>query len=168
MLAIAILAGVAVLAAALEPPLPPLAGRAGASDGDSFRMGETRVRLLGIDAPELAQLCDAADGRKWPCGRAARDRMASLLASAPVDCKPEGKDQYGRVLATCSVAGRDLGATMATEGFAISAGDYWHEEAEARQRGRGIWAGGFATPREWRQDNARPANALDWVWGLLQ
>lgn len=167
MLAIVVLAGIAVLAAALEPALPPMAGQARASDGDSFRMGETRIRILGVDAPELAQQCDTAQGEQWPCGRVARDRMAALLASAPVDCQPDGTDQYGRVLASCSVQGRDLGATMVEEGLAISSGDYWREEAEAKKHGRGIWVGGFDTPRQWRQDNARPSGALDWIWGLV-
>lgn len=159
-----VLAGAALLAAALDQPLPPVSGQARASDGDSFRLGETRIRLLGLDAPELAQQCDAADGTPWSCGRIARDRMAVLLSSGPVDCQPDGTDQYDRVLAICTVKGRDLGATMVAEGLAISSGSYWTEEAAARQARIGIWAGGFETPRNWRDDHARPQG---WLWGLL-
>ena len=164
MLALVILAGAALLAAALDPPMPPVSGQARASDGDSFRLGDTRIRLLGLDAPELAQQCEAADGRSWSCGRTARDRMAVLLSSGPVDCQPDGTDQFDRVLATCTVRGRDLGATMVAEGLAISSGSYWTEEAAARQAKLGIWAGGFDTPRNWRDDHARPQR---WFWGLL-
>lgn len=140
-----------------------MAGNARASDGDSFRLGDERIRLLGIDAPELAQQCDAPGGGQWDCGRAARDRMAELLSAGRVDCRPEDKDQYGRLLAYCTAAGRDLGAIMVSEGLAISSGSYWQEEAKARAAGTGIWAGGFDTPRSWRADHPRPQNA----WGFL-
>ena len=140
-----------------------MAGNARASDGDSFRLGDDRVRLLGLDAPELAQDCVAADGNNWPCGRAARDRMAALLADGPVDCRPEDKDQYDRLLARCSIRGRDLGALMVTEGLAIAAGLYWQEEATARAARRGIWAGGFDKPADWRDDHPRPQGILGWL-----
>ncbi|WP_332687597.1 thermonuclease family protein [Devosia sp.] len=163
MLAIVILAAAALLAAVLDQPLPPVAGKARASDGDSLRLGEARIRLLGFDAPELAQDCDGADGRPWPCGRAARDRMAALLSGGAVQCRPEDTDQYGRLLATCTAGGSDLGAVMVAEGLAISSGRYWTEEAAARQRRAGIWAGGFDTPRDWRDDHARPQGAFGWL-----
>lgn len=163
MLAIVILAAAALLAALLDQPPPPVSGKARASDGDSLRLGDARIRLLGLDAPELAQDCDGADGRPWPCGRVARDRLAALLSAGAVQCRPEDTDQYGRLLAICTVGGSDLGAVMVTEGLAISFGRYWTEEATARQRRAGIWAGGFDTPRDWRDDHARPQGAFGWL-----
>lgn len=156
----------AVVAAALDPPPPPISGLARASDGDSLRLGEDRVRLLGLDAPELTQDCAYADGRAWRCGRAARDRMAQLLAAGPADCRPEDVDQYGRLLATCLVAGHDVGATMVAEGLAIASGRYWVEEAAARRDRLGIWAGNFDAPRDWRDDNPRPGGAWGWLAAL--
>lgn len=161
-----VLAVIAVVAAALDRPPPPVAGQARVSDGDSFRLGDDRIRLLGLDAPELAQSCTAADGQTWPCGRAARDRMAQLLAAGPADCRPEDTDQYDRLLATCSVAGHDLGATMVAEGLAISAGRYWTEEAAARDGRLGIWAGDFDAPRTWRDDHPRPQGISGWLSAL--
>lgn len=160
-----ILAVLAVVAAALDRPPPPVAGLGRVSDGDSFRLGEDRIRLLGLDAPELAQDCTGADGRTWPCGRVARDRMAALLAAGPLDCRPEGTDQYDRLLATCAIAGRDLGATMVSEGLAISSGRYWTEEAAARDSRLGIWAGDFDAPRTWRDDHPRPQGIRGWLPG---
>lgn len=154
---------VAVLAVALDEPLPPLGGRAQVSDGDSFRLGGERIRLLGLDAPELAQLCDAADGSQWPCGRVARNRMATLLGSGTLDCAPEDKDQYGRLLATCRLDGRDLGAMLVSEGLALSAGRYWSEQEAARGRSIGIWVGGFETPRDWRDDHAAGRGLFGWL-----
>ena len=162
-LAILVLAAVAVLAAWLEEPLPPLGGAGRASDGDSFRLGQQRVRLLGLDAPELQQTCALPAGERWPCGRTARDRMAALLASGPVSCQPEGQDRYDRLLARCRVKARDIGATLVSEGLATSAGDYWDEQNAARRAGRGIWAGGFDLPADWRADHPRPSGLLGWL-----
>ncbi|UJW87881.1 thermonuclease family protein [Devosia sp. SL43] len=152
----------ALVAARLDPPPPPVSGTARASDGDSFRLGDDRVRLLGLDAPELAQQCLGADGLQWPCGRAARDRMAALLASGNVDCIPQDKDQYDRLLARCTIDKSDLGATMVAEGLAVSSGDYWREEQAARAARLGIWAGGFDRPADWREDHPRPQGVLGW------
>ncbi len=50
------------------------------ADGDSFRLGEHRYRLYGIDAPELHQDCKDADGKHGP---AARGPAPSCGASSP-------------------------------------------------------------------------------------
>lgn len=163
MLAIVVLGVLALVAARLDPPPSPVSGTARASDGDSFRLGQDRVRLLGLDAPELSQDCAAADGSRWPCGRVARDRMAALLAAGPVDCRPEDTDQYDRLLARCSIGGNDLGALMVAEGLAVSSGDYWREEQAALADKRGIWAGGFDRPADWRDDHPRPQGILSWL-----
>tara|TARA_R110002020_G_scaffold41276_7_gene121674 strand:+ start:2245 stop:2781 length:537 start_codon:yes stop_codon:yes gene_type:complete len=162
-LAILVLAGVALLASWLDAPLPAIAGAGRASDGDSFRLGEERVRLVGLDAPELAQTCQAAGAARWPCGRVARDRMASLLAAGAIDCQPEGRDRYDRLLARCALGGVDLGATLVSEGLAISAGAYFGEQNAARTARRGIWAGGFDAPADWRVDHPRSSGLLDWL-----
>ncbi|QQR35567.1 thermonuclease family protein [Devosia oryziradicis] len=153
----------AMVAAALDQPPAPVSGSARASDGDSFRLGPDRVRLLGLDAPELSQDCFHADGQSWPCGRAARDRMARLLAGGPVHCRPEDVDQYGRLLATCQVSGHDIGAMMVAEGLAVSSGRYWSEEANARRDRAGIWAGDFDAPRQWRDDHPQGRGLLGWL-----
>ncbi|WP_157959618.1 thermonuclease family protein [Devosia submarina] len=162
-MAIIVLAAAALVAAYLEPAPKPLQGSARASDGDSFRLGDERVRLLGIDAPELQQTCRDEKGRDWPCGLAARDRMAALLAEGGVDCRPEGHDQYGRLLSTCTVRGRDLALAMVSEGLAISADKHKREEQAARQARRGIWRGGFDLPRDWRRDHADQNGAWSWL-----
>ncbi|MEO5805260.1 thermonuclease family protein [Devosia sp.] len=156
MAAIVILAGCAFIASLLEPPPAELSGRISASDGDSFHYGADRIRLLGIDAPELAQSCKRADGAVWPCGRVARDRLAALL-SAKITCAQDGQDRFGRYLATCQSANRDIGAIMVSEGLAVSSDNYGQEEMAARAAKRGIWVGPFENPRLWRDENPRPA-----------
>jgi endonuclease YncB( thermonuclease family) len=166
-LAIIVLAAVALLAATLDQPPPSLAGQGRVSDGDSFRLDGIRIRLVGLDAPELAQQCLAADGRQWNCGEVARNRMAALLSSGVVRCQPEETDQYGRLLASCTIGGQDPAATMVAEGLAVSSGRYWTEEADARRRNAGIWAGSFESPRNWRDDRARPQDLFGWLTTFL-
>lgn len=160
MLAIIVLAGAAYVAARLDPPPPPVSGTARASDGDSFRMGEDRVRLLGIDAPELAQLCDTASGGQWACGKAGRERMNQLLSGGKVNCVPEGHDQYQRLLAVCTVGGRDIGATMVAEGLAIAVDRYGREEATAKAARKGIWHGGIRYPAQLARRSSASAKCL--------
>lgn len=158
----------AVVAARLDPLPPPLAGMARAGDGDSLTLAGERVRLLGIDAPELDQTCSRDDGRPWTCGAAARSRLAALVAAGTTTCVPDGSDRYRRILATCTTAGKNLGAVMVAEGLAIASSGYQAEEAAARAAGRGIWAGSFVAPREWREgaaEAAMPSLAETlWTW----
>ena len=76
---------------------------------------QAKIRLHGIDAPELAQHCGDPP---WPCGRAARDRLADLTAGQIVSCAPRDRDRYGRIVARCSVAGPGTGAGGSRRGRA--------------------------------------------------
>jgi len=118
-------------------------------DGDSLALGERRLRLKGIDAPELKQRC-RKDGHEYGCGVEAASFLRGLVGRHPVDCKGEGIDRYGRDLVRCKAGGVDLNATMVRSGQAIAFGDYQLAEAEARLVRAGLWAGDFQRPKEWR------------------
>ncbi len=127
-------------------------GRVHVADGDSVAIGDTRLRLVGIDAPELAQTC-FADDRPFACGEAARARLVALIDGRPVDCAWSRLDKYGRGLATCRVGAVDLGATMVREGWAVAYGGHEAEEAEARRNRRGLWAMRFEWPEDFRRQS---------------
>jgi endonuclease YncB( thermonuclease family) len=128
-----------------------LGGRVHVVDGDTIHLNEAKIRLKGIDAPEMDQSC-LRSGRSYPCGNAARRALIDLVSGSPVQCRASGRDRYQRVLARCTVNGRDIGARMVEEGWAVSYGrDYETEEARASRRGAGIWAGEFERPQEWRR-----------------
>ena len=92
-------------------------------DGDTLAIDHRRIRIRGIDAPELAQTCDRA-GTTYPCGEVARDALRALTRSAPVSCIVSGRDRYGRDLAACRADGQDVGAALVRHGFAVSFGAY--------------------------------------------
>jgi endonuclease YncB( thermonuclease family) len=134
----------------------PLSGRARAVDGDSLDIAGERVRLLGIDAPELHQTCADAAGDDYPCGRDAARALADLVRGKPVTCTPLDHDRYDRDVVRCTADGRDLGDAMVRSGHAVelarfSSGAYTAAEREARAARRGLWAGRFEEPAAWRR-----------------
>src|SRR4051794_20173629 len=87
-------------------------------DGDTIAIGSTKIRLLGIDAPEGAQPCKGKTGKSYQCGDAATARVRQLTAGRAVTCKGDQHDQYGRLLAVCSVQGKEINSTLVREGLA--------------------------------------------------
>jgi endonuclease YncB( thermonuclease family) len=131
-------------------------------DGDTIKAGDgAEYRLFGIDAPELHQTCNEANGKSWLCGRAAKAKLTTLIKGGNVNCEARATDRFGRIVAVCSAAGvPDLGQAMVRDGYAIDLGGaagnpYAGAETEARDAKRGIWRGTFARPSDWRQANPR-------------
>lgn len=174
-LTVAILGLLVVLAARLNFTEPhALAGHPAINDGDSLTMGSERIRLLGIDAPELSQMC-SRDGADFPCGRRSREALVALVGGRQVECSGRDRDRYGRLLATCSAGGTELNSGQVAAGWAVAYGGYAAEEEAARSAGLGIWAGRFDKPRDWREmhgglaetEHALP-DFLGWLKRLLR
>lgn len=119
-------------------------------DGDSLKLAGLEIRLKGMDAPELNQTCFRA-GTPYRCGEMAREALIHLVGRRTLQCRILGRDRYRRSLARCAAEGRDIGATMVEKGLAVGYGDYEQEEALARRRGVGLWAGSFEQPSVWRK-----------------
>jgi micrococcal nuclease len=117
------------------------------TDGDTFRTtDDVRVRIIGIDTPELRGDECFAD--------AATDHLDSLIPPGTevrlvVDVDPE--DRFGRVLAYVERVsdGLDVGLAMAADGYALQltvppnvdrADVIGAAVAEARDAGRGLWS----------------------------
>jgi hypothetical protein len=120
-------------------------------DGDTLRVGGEKIRLLGIDAPELTQTCQRLDGRAWACGREASARLRALVSVGKLSCIAYGLDRYGRTLAVCRAGGVDVGEALVRDGLAVSDGEYQSAEFIARLAGRGIWQTSFERPQDWRR-----------------
>ncbi len=135
------------------PDLPsgPISGVSRVVDGDTLDVGSRRIRLAGIDAPERDQQCGGATTQPEPCGETARQVLADFVGRGQVTCAPMELDRYSRVIATCEHGGADLGEVMVVAGYAVSAGRYDEAQYDARAARRGIWAGSFELPAEWRR-----------------
>ena len=79
-----------------------------AVDGDTIRYGTERIRLRGLNAPELSE----------PGGFDARRRLAELLSQGNIRLVPHGLDIYGRMLADVFISDRNVADIMTSEGFA--------------------------------------------------
>lgn len=126
-----------------------VAGHARIVDGDSLVVAGVEVRLWGIDAPELFQRCQR-DGREVRCGREAHRSLIALAAGQPISCEQRDIDRYGRTVAICRAEEVDLGRAQVLAGHAVAFGSYYQDEAVARDARRGLWAGEFVRPRDWR------------------
>jgi endonuclease YncB( thermonuclease family) len=118
-----------------------LTGKCYVVDGDTIQIGKVRLRLAGIDAPEL----------EHPWGKKAKWELVKLCRGHAITAEIEPDMSYGRVVATCYLPdGRDLSAEMVKMGLALdwpkfSGGKYSdfepegarkkHWKAAARQRG---------------------------------
>ena len=151
--AVLVVALIGGIAAWLTPPGPPIEGKPYVIDGDTLRIGSTRIRLSGIDAPELDQTCAASDGAEWSCGMKAKDFVEKLVRGDTLSCRRSGRDRYGRALGRCTDQGADVGEAIVAAGWATTEFDYAAAEAGARSAKRGIWAGTFIAPADWRRSH---------------
>lgn len=89
-----------------------------AVDGDTLRCGAERVRLIGIDAPEMPGHC--APGRRCVAGdaRASKAALAALIAGRPVRLERHGVDRWGRTLAFAWAGGISLSCAQLRGGHA--------------------------------------------------
>jgi endonuclease YncB( thermonuclease family) len=77
-------------------------------DGDTFAYGNERIRIHGIDTPELSE----------PGGVEAADRLRALLQEGPVTMVSGPTDDYGRTLADVFANRRNLAQILVAEGYA--------------------------------------------------
>lgn len=113
------------------PPLRGVVERV--RDGDTLVLEGRAIRLQGVAAPELGH----------PLGAESREALRQLVAGRTVACIPDGSRTHGRIVAVCTVDGRDLGGALVAAGLArdcprFSGGRYAALERAAAARGAPI------------------------------
>lgn len=145
---------VAAFVSGYSPRGETISGAVRVVDGDSLHVGDTEVRLFGVDAFEGRQVC-VRDGNPWRCGEAAANELRRLTTGASITCDERDTDSYGRTVAVCTNGTVDLGAELARAGLALAyrqfSDDYVDEESEAKAARRGAWAGDFTPPWDARR-----------------
>jgi endonuclease YncB( thermonuclease family) len=136
--------GLFLTMASLKAGAAEVSGPARVIDGDTLVVGETIIRLHGIDAAETGQRC-AGDGHKIL--RPGKDAVLLLqgLAESGVSCAGTEWDDYGRLVAVCrSAKGEDINRQLVADGWAWAfvkySSVYVQEEASARSQHLGVWA----------------------------
>ena len=137
-----------------------ITGPAKVREGDQIQIGASKIRLGGIDAPAVDQLCLNNSGERWTCGAAARDELIKHTDGKDWTCHVrQAADRRGRVVARCEVDGEDIQKWMVKNGWALSyarvSHDYDADEAAAREAKAGMWQGAFIAPWDWRVRNKK-------------
>ncbi|HTP83386.1 MAG TPA: thermonuclease family protein [Alphaproteobacteria bacterium] len=154
----ALLVGGALVIVAARAAAAELNGPAQVVDGNRIAIGGNVVRLFGIDAPDEDQMCERR-GAAWRCGQDAGWALAERLERHWVLCEirtDAPADASEPVPAVCYLEGRqiDVNAWMVVQGWALAdpgAAVYAAEQQTAERAGRGLWAGKFDPPWEWRK-----------------
>lgn len=138
-------------------------------DGDTLivttESDQLRVRIRGIDAPEKDQ----------PYGTEARKALNAMVIGRSVMLITDGKDKYGRVLASVATGETDIGLQLLEKGLAwaytgilgTEMPAQWKQayktaEAEARIAGIGLWTtDGPVPPWSWRKQRKEASAAED-------
>lgn len=147
--------GLALLAPAPPAAAEEIAGRARVVDSNTIEIGGRRVRLLGVDAPDLNQICPTKKGEDYPCGRVSAQTLVALVKDGPLTCVGDAVDAAGRLVARCAIRGFDVGEQYVMTGRAFAdpetGADYRRAEGTAEKLREGMWRGVFQKPWEWRK-----------------
>ena len=140
---------------------------------EAIELNGKRIRLEGIDAPESDQDCETVTGERYACGQAATAMLRELVFKAEdIRCEVSGTDRYGRLLAICHALEEDLNGLLVSQGLVVAYRRYSHVyaplEDEAKAAKRGVWAGRFVMPWDYRrclvrcQGNRKACSDLCW------
>nr|DAO49594.1 MAG TPA: nuclease-like protein [Caudoviricetes sp.] len=107
-------------------------------DGDTItaltsQKEKIKIRLYGIDAPELKQ----------PFGKASKRHLIDLISNKSLNINEKGKDKYGRTLAVLYNGNQDINAQMVIDGYAWAydkfSKDYVAFQQNAQALKKGLW-----------------------------
>ena len=135
----------------IASPLFALSGKVvSIHDGDTITVlqgkRQIKVRLFGIDAPELKQ----------PYGKKSKQFLVNLVAGQMVEVEESGEDRYKRTIGTIYLNGTDISAQMVENGYAWVyrkfSKKYTPQESKAKKQGLGLWRDKEPIPPwEWRK-----------------
>ena len=129
-------------------------GSAKIIDGDTIKVKGEKIRLFGIDAPEMKQICINKNSKLYKCGQEAKFALETYIYSQVI-CYYNSKDRYGRILGICFVEETELNKMMVQSGNAVAylkySKKYLNDQEIAKNKNRGLWSGEFDMPWEWRR-----------------
>ena len=136
---------------------PATSGYARVVTGSTLNINGLNIKMYGIDAPDISQTCADRHGRGYYCGREARTWLQNWLNNREVTCHILGKIENGWATGTCFVDNNnyDVAAVTVNAGWAVAFTQntdvYVDYERQAKVNRRGLWAGTFYKPWDWRK-----------------
>ena len=134
-------------------------------DGDTIHIKSYKIRLEGIDAPEMRQKCKKPFlqvmflnfQKDYYCGQISKKKLIQKIGNKHVKCILLGKDRYNRYLGKCLKGKINLNRWMVRNGYAIAYRKYSKlyilDENFAKEEKLGLWSGTFIKPEKWRKLN---------------
>ena len=134
-------------------------------DGDTLHIESYKIRLEGIDAPEMKQKCKKPYlqiiffnfQKDYYCGQVSKKKLVQKIAQHKIKCTLLDKDRYKRYLGKCFKGKLNLNKWMVRNGYAVAYRKYSKryilEENFAKEEKLGIWIGSFLEPEKWRKQN---------------
>ena len=135
------------------------------TDGDTIKINGNKIRLFGIDAPEVKQSCKKpfisfsfySLYKKYNCGVISTEKLRDKISNKKISCLISNKDRYGRFIGECFYKKLNLNSWMVKNGYAAAYLKYSKkfvaQENQAKKNKLGIWQGPFINPWEWRKKN---------------
>ena len=129
-------------------------GKAIIIDGDTIHIGKNKIRLHGIDAPEIKQTCKIED-KIWNCGIESSLALKKLILDNNISCVVTDIDRYKRYIAECFINNQNINELMVRNGWAIAyryySLDFIDDEEIAKNNKAGIWKSEFLDPYLFRK-----------------
>ncbi len=137
-------------------------------DGDTVYINNYKIRLEGIDAPEMKQKCKKEKLKissiigytfyeDYYCGKHSKANLEAKVKGSNIKCISFAKDRYKRYLAKCFKGKINLNRWMVRNGHAVAyrrySKEYIPDEDFARENKLGLWQGKFLNPEKWRKLN---------------
>lgn len=123
-------------------------GEAKVVSGNEIQVGKYTVRMYGVSAPALTDICTVGDA-KIRCGIVAWAELIKLADGRYVSCDVETKDG-ATAYATCYISETDLNEALVRSGWAravpAQTERYVVDENDAKESQRGLWSD-FAPPK---------------------
>ena len=135
-------------------------------DGDTVHIYSKKIRLEGIDAPEIKQQCKKPFikissvigfqfNKSYSCGTVSKKKLINKIDNSKIKCISSSKDRYKRYLGICFLDNLDLNKWMVKNGHAVAykkySKKYELQEQYAKENKLGIWEGSFIEPEKWRR-----------------
>ena len=138
-------------------------GLAKVIDGDTIKILNQKIRLFGIDAPEMKQKCKKPFisisfltlNKEYDCGVVSTIKLKKKIINKEISCLINNKDKYGRFIGECFYKNININGWMVENGYAIAYLKYSKKflmlENLAKNNKKGIWQGKFEKPWNWRK-----------------
>lgn len=141
---------------------PAIEGYARALTGAMIDIEGLHVKLLGIEAPYMQQTCTDKFGQGYLCGQKARDWLQNWVQNKVIKCHIISPENNGRATGVCFSEGYDVAAVTVNAGWAVAytknTDIYVPYEHQAGTNKRGLWAGTFYKPWDWKKLQSRKSN----------